>query len=238
MEEINNDSLQPSKPHAVSPVLLGGLAVALLILAVVFGLKNLTQKGEEVAVVTPPTPTSVDTAKPDLGPCNGKLELFNDSVSLVQGGMLGGMTVQCAGEDVTQKAEWFSEDASIALVSNTEPIKGQIQPAGKGTTTIMVEYNGLNAIAQVAVKGNELAVRCEASVSKAKVGEQVVLNAFYNPIGVPPYTYVWSGDEKLTGDQGLGFKTYTTPGVKKIHFATKDVAGSTAEADCTVTITE
>ena len=38
--------------------------------------------------------------------------------------------------------------------------------------------------------------------------------------------------------RAIAVKTYTTPGLKEVHFWTRDTAGTIAETDCSITITK
>ena len=52
----------------------------------------------------------------------------------------------------------------------------------------------------------------------------------YEEMGVPNYTYEWTGD--ITSDFAVPKVSFTTPGTKKVHIKTVDVVGNIAEADC------
>ena len=49
-----------------------------------------------------------------------------------QAGEPQNLKVMYDGKEVTQEAFWYSDDASIAFVANTAPIKGQVSATGKG----------------------------------------------------------------------------------------------------------
>jgi len=53
--------------------------------------------------------------------------------------------------------------------------------------------------------------------------------------GTPPFTYIWSGTDGLSGTAASIAKTYVTVGVKNAHVDVTDSAAQTAMADCSVT---
>jgi len=165
------------------------------------------------------------------------LQLSEIELEMNQGGIIEQLTLTHNGKDVTQEAFWYSDDSSIALVANKEPIKGQVSSPGVGETVVRAVYNEENVEAQVKVVKPGMSVECNVP-HEAKVGEEVRITAYYTEIGVPYYSYEWTGDEGLDSNEAIVEKTYETPGIKKIYYRTVDMAGNEAELDCEINITE
>lgn len=130
-----------------------------------------------------------------------------------------------------EEATWKSSDDSIARVSDTPGTKGQVTTGGKaGSVTITAEYEGKAYTSNLQVENAKLKVFCFPFKNSIKVGEEVMYILLYEEMGVPNYTYEWTGD--ITSDFAVPKVSFNTPGTKKVHIKTVDVVGNIAEADC------
>lgn len=146
------------------------------------------------------------------------------------------LSVTLGDEDITKEAFWFSDDGSVATVGNDPETKGRVVAAGEGKTIVGASYNDQFAEAIVETKNPELNIVCSPSSSEISVGEEVQFIGIFNDVGVPNYTYIWSGDDGMEGSMGVVSWTYETPGIKNVNFKAIDQVGATAEASCFVTV--
>lgn len=204
-----------------------GAAIVIAVIAFLFMTNSTPTSTIEQPVNTQPvteTPTTLQISKTEL--------------TMKQGGVIENLTVTYGGKDVTQEAFWYSDDPMVALVGNNAPVKGQVSSPGKGETIVRAVYKELNAETKVTVEGSKLSVDCSMVPQEAKVGTEITLNAYYTQIGTPFYSYEWTGDDGLNANTAYADITYTTPGTKKVHFKTVDLAGSVAEMDCSIRVTQ
>jgi len=211
--------------HHVRPVLLVLLGATII---VALSAIALLRTGRVVENTQPPTSTVPV----------GSLVITPSELTMDQGGYLKNLTATYNGEDVTQQAFWYSDNGEVATVATLEPNRGQVSALSVGTTMVHASINGTDAIARVSVTKPSLRVECIPIQTTARVGEEVNFIAEYRAAGVPNYEYEWTGDDGLTSTLAGADHTYTTPGVKKVHFKTIDTAGAVAEDDCEVTITQ
>ncbi|QQS60913.1 MAG: Ig-like domain-containing protein [Candidatus Moraniibacteriota bacterium] len=130
-----------------------------------------------------------------------------------------------------EEATWKSSDTTIANVSNTPGTKGQVTTGGKaGSVIITAEYEGKIYTSKLQVENAGLEVSCFPRKNPIKVGEKVEWVLLYKEIGVPNYTYEWTGD--ITSNIALPETSFDTPGIKNVHAKTEDVVGNMAEAQC------
>jgi hypothetical protein len=140
--------------------------------------------------------------------------------------------------EVTVDAIWFGHNPQIIFVSNQEGMEGQALVQSPGEARVSVSYEGIIADFDIIAVAAELGVICEPSKEIARVGEPVVFVALFYPVGVPDYRYVWSGTDNISGTLPLHFQTYNTPGIKQVSLSATDSAGSIAEANCSIEITQ
>ena len=74
-------------------------------------------------------------------------------------------------------------------------------------------------------------ITCSGSPQVVRMGDTVTWTAVPNPAG--DYTYEWSGDDGLAGDEQTITKVYGTSGVKS---ATVSLAPVEGESECSSTI--
>jgi len=150
-------------------------------------------------------------------------------------------------QDITDQVEWYSSDLGIFTIGNTS-VKGQVTSRDKeGEAFITLMYGDQTEIIPVTIRRPQLEVECTARILKenyeveytetAKVGDTIQWVAMYNEIGAPKYSYKWTGTDGLDSDWAIAEKVYETPGLKEVNFFTEDTAGTTAETNCSITIT-
>ena len=141
------------------------------------------------------------------------------------------MELRSGNKNMAEEAVWKSSDESIARVSDTPGTKGQITTGGNpGTVTISAEYQEKTYTSTIQVEGAKLEVFCFPFKTPVKVGEEVMWILLYKELGVPNYTYEWSGD--ISSTDAAPEMSFSTPGTKHAHIKTVDVVGNVAEADC------
>lgn len=141
------------------------------------------------------------------------------------------MELRSENKNIAEEALWKSSDESIARVSDTPGTKGQITTGGNpGTVTISAQYQEKTYTSTIQVEGAKLEVFCFPFKTPVKVGEEVMWILLYKELGVPNYTYEWSGDVSST--DAAPETSFSTPGMKRVHIKTVDVVGNVAEADC------
>ena len=141
------------------------------------------------------------------------------------------MNTVSENKNIAEEALWKSSDESIARVSDTPGTKGQITTGGNpGTVTISAQYQEKTYTSTIQVEGAKLEVFCFPFKTPVKVGEEVMWILLYKELGVPNYTYEWSGDVSST--DAAPETSFSTPGMKRVHIKTVDVVGNVAEADC------
>jgi len=148
-------------------------------------------------------------------------------------------------EDVTNQAEWTTSNPDIVTVGN-KSVKGYIITKNqKATAEIIAKYNDYELKIPVNVTRAKLSVECypmlaekwtTEGIKTAKVGDIIDWIGFYTEIGSPHYDYKWTGTDGLDGNSAIETKIYDTPGLKEVHFWTKDTAGTIAETDCSILI--
>jgi len=159
------------------------------------------------------------------------LQVSNDSLELNIGNVEQ-LTLTKNGKDVTQEAQWYSENSEIADVSNTEPIKGQVTTHSEGETTLRAVYGDEFVTTSVKTNVPKISVYCYPDPLEAKVGEVVHWMLVYPDKGVPNYSYEWTGDGGFVSSDPIPAHTYASPGEMKAHIRTVDTIGSVAEANC------
>lgn len=224
--EPQEGTLQPPAPHHVRPILLVLLGATIIIALSVVAMLRIGARPDD------------QSQQPVASAPAAALVVSPAELTLSQGGYLSPLSATYNGEDVTQQAYWYSDDPAVAVVASLEPNRGQVSALGVGKTLIHAAINGVDATARVTVVQPGLRVECMPTQSTATVGEKVLFIAEYKDPGVPFYMYEWTGDDGLSDTLAYVRHTYTTPGVKKVHFKTTDMAGAVAEDDCEVTITE
>ncbi len=150
-------------------------------------------------------------------------------------------------EDVTNEADWSTSDYDVVAVGN-KAVKGQVIATKKGgDVLITVVYDGQTIIVPIGIFRPEMEVICEPGFvgdnivgedGVARVGDVIRWIGVYKKMGAPNYFYKWTGTDGLESDWAVVLKTYNTPGLKEVHFWTKDTAGTIAEADCSIMVTE
>lgn len=203
-----------------------GAAIVIAVIAFLFMSNN-----APIDTIEQPTNTQPVAEAPKT------LTISKTALTMKQGGVMENLTVTYGGKDVTQDAFWYSDDPSIALVGNNAPIKGQVSAPGKGETVVRAVYQEMNAEAKITVEGARLSVDCSMVPQEAKVGQEVSMNAYYTQIGTPFYSYEWSDNRGIIARTAVATTTYTTAGLKTVHFRTADVARNEAEMDCPINVT-
>ncbi|MEA2112817.1 MAG: hypothetical protein U9P50_02475 [Patescibacteria group bacterium] len=148
-------------------------------------------------------------------------------------------------KDITDKVEWYSNDLDLFIIGN-ESAKGHVVAKAKGGEGfITLIYRDQTEIIPVTVSKAGLSVECypllagkwtKEGIETAKVGDKIDWMALYLEIGSPHYDYQWTGTGGLESDSAIASIVYNTPGVKEVHFWTKDTAGTTTEANCSIVI--
>jgi len=135
---------------------------------------------------------------------------------------------------VNDKASWLSNSALIATVGN----KGKVKAVDEGRTHITARYWGLEGKAMVTVYPvGELSVSCVSDKESAIIGENITFTVLESePSAV--YSYLWTGDEGLSGTTKEVVKAYSTVGIKNATIKIQGGVGAVATDTCSVTITE
>lgn len=142
-----------------------------------------------------------------------------------------------AEKDVTDVAVWSVENPDMAFVSSAAPLTGEFMAREPGVTKVRVLYDEtIDFSAPVTVTPAVMEVRCYSKPTRARVGEDVSWVAGFTKLGVPYYTYEWSGADGLTGDTPILLKTYTTRGTKTAHVYVKDSVDTKGEAECSLVV--
>ncbi|NCU41118.1 MAG: hypothetical protein EOM19_00125 [Candidatus Moranbacteria bacterium] len=136
-------------------------------------------------------------------------------------------------EDVTTSTVLYSNDSSIAEISNILETKGQLMIHKEGKTSIVALYEDMSAESEISVENPKLSVYCKASSENVKKGEPVMWIVFFSERGVPNYSYSWKGTDNFVGDLGMVTTTYETSGTKKASVEIVDMVGNKANAECT-----
>jgi len=198
-----------------------------------------------IALVTSKLPYLEEFVKPaqDTLKESEEKSLILSSVDLEMNiGNVENVRVGRDGVDITEEAEWYSDDSEIVSVSNSSSDKGQLVAHKEGETEIHVLYGQEHETLLVIVHAVPMSISCKPFIAgkSIKVGEGINWIVLYNDdaYGVPNYNYEWTGDDGLKSEASLPFITYQTPGIKKAHVKITDMVGTVAEADCSVEIIE
>lgn len=229
--ETEKENSETTNKRAMQLTILGVVLVLLFTVVVSF-LTDFSLFKTKETVVEPEVEVSDNLPVVE----ESELVISKTEIKVNRGGQITNLTLNYKDQDVTEQAFWYSDDPSVAYVDNLESIKGQVSPRGVGSTTIRAVYKDLFAESAVSVAQPGLEVDCRMIPKEAKVGEVVEMTAYYTQLGVPFYSYKWTGDDGLDDDTAVITKTYTTPGLKKIHFETYDTEASFAEMDCEILI--
>ena len=136
-------------------------------------------------------------------------------------------------EDITINTVLYSNDSSIAEISNVLETKGQLMLHKEGKTSIVALYEDMSTESEISVENPKLSVYCKASSESVKKGEPVMWIVFFSERGVPSYSYNWKGTDDFVGDLGMVTMTYETSGTKEASVEIVDMVGNKASADCT-----
>ena len=154
-------------------------------------------------------------------------------------------------ENITDQVGWSTSSTTVVIVGN-KSVKGQVLARDQeAVVEITARYDNQEIEIPVTVTRASLEVMClpllvggdrgigDEAIKTAQVGSVIRWVSVYKKIGSPNYLYKWtSNDGFYIDDISLVTKKYYTSGVKEVHFWTQDSAGSVAEADCLITITE
>lgn len=135
--------------------------------------------------------------------------------------------------DVTIDAVLYSNDPSIAEISNIIETKGQLMLHKEGKTSIVALYEDMSSEIEISVENPKLSVYCKAYPENVRKGEAVEWIVFFSEKGVPNYSYTWKGTDGFVGDLGMVAMTYETSGRKEASVEIVDMVGNKANAECT-----
>ncbi len=136
-------------------------------------------------------------------------------------------------QDITTSTVLYSNDPSIAEISNIFETKGQLMLHKEGKTSIVALYEDMSAEIEVFVENPKLSVYCKAYPENVRKGETVEWIVFFSEKGVPNYSYTWKGTDGFVGDLGMVAMTYETSGRKEASVEIVDMVGNKASAECT-----
>jgi hypothetical protein len=112
----------------------------------------------------------------------------------------------------------YSWNGTDNLTSNTSQVTKSYSSSGSKTGTVVVTSGGQTVTVQCSLyvqqeQNNDFNVSCIANPSNAYINNQVTWSANVNG-GNGNYTYSWSGDEGLSGNNQTVYKTYNNTGTK------------------------
>ncbi len=159
------------------------------------------------------------------------IDIFPEEVSIINRDYIFLELKDDKDQNYTEKAIWESSDNSIARVSDTSGTKGQIITGGNsGSVDIIATYDGEVYTRNIQVEESKLKVKCFPLKTTVKIKEDVMWILLYEEMGVPNYTYEWSGD--IVSNFAAPEASFDTAGIKNVQIKTVDARGSVAEAQC------
>lgn len=129
-------------------------------------------------------------------------------------------------QDITREASWFSENNSVAFVSNEAGTRGLFLGQGAGAVVVRVFYKNTETTALYTVVPPPLSASCYPTVDHAKVGDLVIWDINFDGPGTPPYEYHWKGEEMkdISIREPVPHMMYHTPGKKTAEVHIIDTA--------------
>lgn len=139
-----------------------------------------------------------------------------------------------AKKEVTFESVWSSNNSFAASVKKK---KGWVTALNEGAANIRADYLGLQALSPVSVVGApiDLAVSCSSDPASVFLNETTTFtaNAFG---GTAPYSYIWTGDDGLSGAIYFVDKSYSATGTKNATIEVKDNVGAVATNSCSADV--